>query len=69
MNVVLMFSSSFFSFLVAQGEYSGLSNVEKCKMHRSKGSEQNKKNVILRKKLWHGKLNENPTKYEQYKVN
>ena len=51
MNVVLMFSSSFFSFLVAQGEYSGLSNVEKCKMHRSKGSEQNKKNVILRKKL------------------
>ena len=38
-------------------------------MYRSKGSEQNKKNVILRKKLWHAKLNENPTKYEQYKVN
>ena len=50
------------------GEYSGLSNAEKCKLYRSKGSEQKKKNGALRKKLWRAKLKENPMKYEQYKV-
>ena len=52
-----------------QGEYSGLSNAEKCKLYRSKGSEQKKKNDALRKKLWHAKLKENLMKEEQYKVN
>ena len=38
-------------------------------MHRSKGSEQKKKNDFLRKTLWRAKFKENPVKYKQYKVN
>ena len=34
----------------SKGEYSGLSNAEECKLYRSKGSEQKKKNDALRKK-------------------
>ena len=53
----------------SQGEYSGLSNVEKCKLHRSKGRELKKKNDAIRKNLWRTKLKKNLMKYEQYKVN
>ena len=34
----------------SKGEYSGLSNAEECKLYRSEGSEQKKKNDALRKK-------------------
>ena len=44
-------------------------NATKRKLYRSKGSEQKKKNDVLRKKLWLAKLKENPMKYKQYKVN
>ena len=44
---------------LSKGEYSGLSNEEKCKLYRGKRSEQNKKNNVLCKKLQHAKLKEN----------
>ena len=53
----------------SKGEYSRLSNAEKWKLCRSKGSEQKKKNHDLRKKLCSTKLKGNPLKYEQHKVN
>ena len=53
----------------SKGEYSGLSNAEKCKLYRSKGSEQKKKKDALREKLWRGKLKTNGVEYDQYKVN
>ena len=53
----------------SKGEYSGLSNTEKCKLYRSKESKQKKNNDALRKKVWRTKLKENPIKYKRYKVN
>ena len=53
----------------SKGKYSGLSNAEKYKLHRSKGSEQKKKKNALRKKLWHANLKTNAVEYEQFKVN
>ena len=56
-KIVLMFGSSFIILgHPSKSEYSGLSNAEKCKFYRSKGSEQKEKNDALRKKLY-GTLN------------
>ena len=44
---------------LSKGEYSGLSNEEKCKLYRGKRSEQNKKNNVLCEKLQRVKLKEN----------
>ena len=43
--------------------------MEKCKLYRSKGREQKKKNDAICKNLWRTKLKKNLMKYEQYKVN
>ena len=53
-----------------KGEYSELTNAEKCKLYRVRSnSDKKKKYEVLRKKIWRAKLKEDPHQYEQYKVN
>ena len=52
-----------------KGEYSGLTNAEKCKLYGAKNnSDKKKKYEAPRKKIWRAKLKENTHQYVQYKV-